>query len=503
MSWMRTIAHGRRSLGALAVRSTIASAVLCAALAGATAGCAPDAQVATTREVVHLHGDAYARGLQHGTVLRDKVRAFYTKLLGVALLPNLNREQPSISGFLVQYQSEKYQNGRFSYEVLLEMALSIEPKLTDAVRDELRGISDGSGLSYEEVLILNTFADTVLAVRAIAATLRLSHGPRLASVQFIGKLKADGTQQKPIEYVPLPYAVTTAVPIDSALKLRITDAEGVAVETLRINLGETLFLHDSPGVSIETIAGVGVDVTIVPPKGLPAATQVGVLLNVADIVSAEIPPPAHLRFGRDEGFTFTTVGDPRLAKEVANIAPDDGLTRPPPVIVGLRGDSAVGGGPLLAQHFALLDAGAAHETTVLLVHHLDNGGVFATVGWAGMAWGFSGMNAAGLGYACNFSDTLDNAILKDLLPVVSNLPSATLTATGWPVGLAMRQVLENDATVAAATARLSGMQHVMGWVCGVADKEGAMAGIELDGDALLLPSTTVNGLHVIPGNGVD
>lgn len=493
VSLRRRLPRARSSFRALLAAGLCALALLPA--------CAPELPVAVTREVVHLHGTPYERGKQHGTILRDKVRAFYTKLLASALLPNLNREQPSIAGFLVRYQQPEYADGKFSYAVLLEMAQSIEPQLPEAVRDELHGLADGSGLTYEEVLILNTFADSVLAVRAIAATLKLSHGPQLQSVQFVGMKRHDGTQQKPHEYVALPTALTTSVPTDAALQLVYTDAEGVNVPTLRLQIDEALYTAESAGVTVDAADPLRVVVTVAPPGGWPAASAVAVLSSVADTTIAANPPPAHPRFGRDEGFTFTTAGDTRAAAAVPNIAPDDGRSRPPPVAVGLRGSALAPGvatGPLLGQHFALLDAGAAHETTVILVHHPEQGGAYATVGWAGLIFGFSGMSEAGLGYVCNFSDTLDNAILKDLLPQVSDLPSAKLTATGWPMGLAMRQVLAADATVDAARDRLATMQHVMGWTCLLADKSGAMRNLELDADARLIPAKTVQGVFEVP-----
>lgn len=481
------------------IRRWFASCVVLLALA-ATA-CAPELPVAVTREVVHLHGSPYERGKQHGTVLRDKVRAFYTKLLASALLPNLNREQPAIAGFLVRYQQPEYQDGKFSYGVLLEMAQSIEPTLPQEFKDELRGIADGSGLTYEQVLILNTFADTVLSVRAIAATLKLSHGPALETVQFVGMKTHKGEQQKPHPYVALPTALTTTVPTDATLRLVYTDAEGVNVPTLRLQIGDDLYVDGSPGVTIDDADPLRVVVEIKPPQGWPAGAAVSVLSSVADVTIAADPPPAHPRFGRDEGFTFTTAGDTRAAAEVPNIAPDDGRSRPPPIAFAVRGAALAPGvstGPLLGQHFALLDAGAAHETTVILVHHPESGGAYATVGWAGLAFGFSGMSEAGLGYVCNFSDTLDNAILKDLLPQVSDLPSAQLTATGWPMGLAMRQVLAQATTVDAARQQLETIQHVMGWTCLLADKSGSVLNLELDADARLIPSKVLQGVHVVP-----
>jgi hypothetical protein len=84
------------------------------------------------------------------------------------------------------YSSERYQNGNFAYELLLESAKNVERSLNRATRDELRGIADGSGLTYDQVLVLNTFFDTVLAVRGVALAIRLSRAPQIKSLEFVG-----------------------------------------------------------------------------------------------------------------------------------------------------------------------------------------------------------------------------------------------------------------------------------------------------------------------------
>ena len=450
------------------------------AVALALTGCHTDEPVGVTREVVHLRGDGYQRGLQHGTQLKWRIRAFYTKLLTVALFPNLGREQPAIAGFLTHYQEPQYQGGKFSYQLLLEMAHSVEPKLQQDVLDEMRGIAEGSGLTYDEVLVLNTFADTVLAVRAIAATLKLSRGPRLESVQFVGKLDGKGAQIKAIAYVPLASAVTTDVPLDAKVRLVLSDPEGVDPTTVHIVLGATglgsddqlVFEPGSPGYSAEELDDKRLAITLTPPGGLPAAQAVSMLLSAGDKTIAADPPPAHPRFGRDEGLTFTTAGDTRLAGAVPNTAPDDGRSRPPPVAVAVRNAATKDGSLLLAQHFALLDAGAASDATVVLVHHPETGKAWTTVGWVGMAFGFSGMSESGLTYACNFSDTLDNAIVKDLLPKVSKIATAELTAGGMPIGFAMRAALRQATTVQEAIEVLRPMQHIMGLECLLGDAAG-------------------------------
>ena len=77
---------------------------------GLALGCGSP-QPPPTRELIHLHGSPYARGLEHGQKLRSKVRAFYTTLLTTSLLPYLNREQPGIEAFLIAYRGDAYANG--------------------------------------------------------------------------------------------------------------------------------------------------------------------------------------------------------------------------------------------------------------------------------------------------------------------------------------------------------------------------------------------------------
>ncbi len=457
-----------------------------------------------TRAVLHLHGDGYQRGLQHGQQQRHRIRAFYTRLLDVALFANLGREQPAIAGFLTHYQRPEYQDGNFSYQLLVEMAHSVATTLPQELLDELRGISDGCGLTYDQVLVLNTFADTVMAVRAIASTLRLSRGPRLQSVQFLGMKDGQGAPSKAISYVPLAHALTTSVPLDAGVRLVLNDSDGVDPATVRVVMAEVgkppeVYVAGSPGYAAQPDGATGLAVTVTRPGGLPAAKAMSLLVFSGDLTVVSDPPPAHARFGREEGFAFTTAGDPRAASEVPNTAPNDGRSQPPPIAAAVRGSASADGMLRLAQHFALLDAGASSDATLVLVHHPKDGPAFATVSWAGIAFGFAGMSASGLSWTCNFSDTLDNAIVKDLLPKVSKLSTAQLSATGWPIGFALRHAAAQSATVDGAIAALSPLQHLMGWQCLLGDASGAMRGVEVDADARLIPSKTVDGLHVIGG----
>ncbi len=475
-----------------------------AALCCALGACHSPLPEPVTRAVLHLHGDGYQRGLQHGQQQRHRIRAFYTRLLDVALFANLGREQPAIAGFLTHYQRPEYQNGNFSYQLLVEMAHSVATTLPKELTDELQGISDGCGLTYDQVLVLNTFADTVMAVRAIASTLRLSRGPRLKSVQFVGMKDGKGEQAKAIDYVPLAHALTTSVPLDASVRLVLNDPDGVDPATVRVVMAEAgkppeVYEAGSPGYQAEPDGATGLAVTVTRAGGLPAAKAVSLLVFSGDLTVVSDPPPAHARFGREEGFAFTTLGDARAAKEVPNTAPSDGRSQPPPIAAAVRGPASADGVLRMAQHFALLDAGASSDATLVLVHHPPTGPAFATVGWAGVAFGFAGMSASGLSWTCNFSDTLDNAIVKDLLPKVSKLSTAQLSATGWPIGFAMRHAAGQSASVDGAIEALSPLQHLMGWQCLLGDATGAMRGIEIDADAKLIPAKTVEGVHVIGG----
>lgn len=144
---------------------------------------------------------------------------------------------------------------------------------------------------------------------------------------------------------------------------------------------------------------------------------------------------------RDEVFSFTVRGAGKKPHEMANRGPDDGRTRPPAVAFALRGSATRDGAPLLAQDFALLDAKTAHRHTALFVRHPEGAPSFAVVGWAGIIWGFSGLNARGLGVACNYSDTLDNSVVAGLLDQLADQDGAKLLARGTPIGITLRSIL--------------------------------------------------------------
>lgn len=458
----------------------------------ACAACQP-LSAPPTREVVHLYGSPYERGFQHGEKLKSKVHSFYTTLLTNSLFPYLGREQPDIASFLAEYQAERYQNGRFAFELLLDSAKNIERTLPRATREEIRGLAEGSGLSYDEALVLNTFVDSTLAVRGIALAIRLGRAPQLERLEAMGAGSdgvdndADGQVDEAEEGVLAPWvpelrASWVELPVSTQFKLTLKDVDGIDRSTLRIRLGDALFLDGDPGLTVSAPAADTLEVLLAPPEPLPAAAALTLVVSAGDAKLLENPAPAHFSFMRDEEVVFTTRGAGLAPNRVSRPELTDGRTRPPPVAVAVRGAAAREREPLLAQHFALLDANTAHKHGVVFVHHPDSGPPFAVVGWAGVTWGLSGLSSRGLAYACNPADTLDNTVVGSVLDQVADLSKAKLVASGTPVGVAGRRTLEGAATAQTAVDLFKTIDHVYGWACSFADQGGGLAAVETDGD---------------------
>ncbi len=455
-------------------------------------GCAPT-QPTPTHEIIHLRGNAFERGKQHGQLLKSKIHSFYTTLLTASLFPYLGREQPTIATLLNEYNGERYQKGQFAYALLLDSAKSIEKSLTRAQRDELRGISEGSGLSYDEVLVLNTFVDSVLAVRGIALAIRLSRAPQLTRLEFVGAGNdgadndGNGLVDEPGEgvldpFVAGPFANAVEVPPDTTVKLTLKDPDGVDRTSLRLTLNGQLYTDGAPGLTFESPAPDTLVVSLKPQSRLAIGSTQTLVVTAGDQVVVEQPPPSHLSFMRDEELLFTVKGTGQGPAQVRRPALTDGRTRPPSVAFALTG-GASSAGTLLAHHFALLDANTAHKHTVVLVHHPDDGTpAYATVGWAGVAFGLVGMSERGVGYACNPSDTLDNSVVGSVLDQIADLSKARLIASGVPIGFVGRRILETATDTGTAVDVFKASKHVYGWNCLVADSAGLLRSVEVDSD---------------------
>jgi hypothetical protein len=460
--------------------------VLCA---GLLASCHP-AGPPPPYEVVELHGTPYQRGRQHGERLRSKVRSLYTMLLESAILPNLNREVSGLAAVFDEYQQKRYANGHFAYELLLDSARSLEGSLSPAHRDELRGIADGAGMPYDHVLLLNTFFDSVMAVRSVVATVSQAAAPRLERVEVVGGLETDGVDndgnglvdepgEGGLDYLALPHAALVELPPDARIRLVLAATHGVDPKTVRLTLGAEVYGYGDPAIAATALDSTHLEVILTPPAPLgTGAIALGV--QAGDLAQVTSPPPVHAHLMRAERITFTVRGTGLLPREVDNRGLSTPREHPTALAFAARGTATADGAPLLAQHFALLDANTAHKHSVVFIHHPDGGPPFAVVGWAGVAWGMSGMNESGLAAACDPSDTLDNSVLKGLLERDPSSGNPKLLASGEPVGFFLRQVLEGDATAAEAVSRAAATAHAFGWACLFADAAGGLRAAELD-----------------------
>ena len=458
-------------------------------------GCSEEAHQPPYREIVELHGTPYERGFQHGQRFASKIRSLYTQLLTSSLLPWLNREQTDIASVLTEYQDPRYSGGRFSYQVLLESGLNLMKYIPEPYLEEMRGVADGADLPFDEVLVLNTFVDTMLGMRAITLIIRALQSPHIQSIEFVGGLDTDGVDndgdgvvdeqgegiQQP--YRAFPHASMVEVPVDAKIRMVLQDPEGVDPASIRIQLDTEVYVGGHESIETLTMGSRGdrLEVTFTPPHGLPLAGTVSVLVSAGDLTWITDPPPAHARMMRDERFVFTTKGVGKAPYEVENRGAADNRYQPPSIGFAVRNTATADGRMLVAHHFALLDSNTSHKHTVLFVHHPSEGQPHVVLGWTGIVWGFSGMNQDGLVYTANVSDTLDNPVVGEFL---RDLTHARLLCSGVPMGIVGREILTGSSEVDQAMAYLKAVDKTFGWNLILADPSGKMVGAEVDSNIL-------------------
>ncbi|MBI5524710.1 MAG: hypothetical protein HY897_00085 [Deltaproteobacteria bacterium] len=473
-------------------------------------------------EVITLEGAAYERGYAHGHAFGNKIRSLYTSLLDSSILPFLNREQTDIAEVLTTYQDPAYGGGQFSYRLMLESGQNLANFIPQEYLDEMHGIADGAGLPFEKVLVLNTFLDTMLGFRSMTFFIRQLQSPFIRSVQFSGT-EADGADNdgdgetdearegKIDLYEPKSHAHMTEVPSDTTVTLVLGDRalnaepEGVDPVSIRIQLDKKQYVAGDPAIkTIEKVDPGGgertLEVTFRPTGGFSAASVHSMIIQAGDLAVVTEPPPAHARLMRDERIVFTTRGFGKKPYEVENRGERDGRTQPPSIAFAVRGTATPGGEPILAHHFGLLDSNTSHKHTVLFVHKPNGRTAHAVLGWTGVIWGFSGMNADGLAYAVNSSDTLDNPMVAQ---VAEKFLEAKLLSSGIPIGMIGREVLAGQKNVGDAAAYVASAPRTFGWNVMLADASGGVASVETDSDVFAADDggayvTTLDGS--LPGN---
>jgi len=475
----------------------VAAAVLLPLGALAGLACAP-AEAPANFEILELSGSHYQRGLQHGEHFSSKIRSFYTQMLTTSLLPYLNRERPDLSSVLWEYQDEIYNTGDFSYQLLLSSALKLEEEIPEPYIEEMRGIADGSGVDYKEILVLNTFMDSLLGIRAVSFFIRAMQSPVLERVAFSGSLGSDGIDNDGDgeadeadeglldPFSPSRYAHLVEVPVDTEITLFLEDDDGVDPESLRVLLDSDLFLPGDEALEVEVYgeAERGLEVRFRPPGGLQPARRYALQISAADRTWIADPPPTHARTMRDVRLTFTTAGSGATIAEVPNRGLLDGIYQPSAISFALRGSATRDGAPIVGHHFSMLDSNTSHKHSVLFVHRPDDGKDHAVLGWTGVISGFSGMNEDGLVFNATMSDTLDSPQVDEFR---RNSISAELLSSGVPLSILGREMLSGLSTVAEAVSFLRPQPKTFGWNILLTDASGDMAAVEVDSDILDQP----------------
>lgn len=116
-------------------------------------------ETAASIRIVRLSGTPYEMGLQQGVLLRDSIRELVSRYL---------------------YGRMVGDSGAQHFWLLVQSRLT-EPLLPASIRSELHGVADGAGLSYRDVLLLNTVPDQLALAHTLpdASLLRRLFSPSL------------------------------------------------------------------------------------------------------------------------------------------------------------------------------------------------------------------------------------------------------------------------------------------------------------------------------------
>lgn len=96
--------------------------------------------------VVEIAGEPYERGRQHGEALRDQVRHLRGRLIGDIVF---GKGRAMGTAFL---------------SVLYGVLTRMHPNVPRELRSEMRGVADGAGIPYRDILLINCFDDVLHAL---------------------------------------------------------------------------------------------------------------------------------------------------------------------------------------------------------------------------------------------------------------------------------------------------------------------------------------------------
>jgi len=444
--------------------------------------------------VVELYGTPYERGFQHGQRFADRIRSFYTMLLTNSILPYLNRERPDMAELLLTYAEDRYDDGQFSYLMMLESGQNIEPWIPQEYIEEMRGISDGADIPYDDILLINTFFDSMVGFRAMTFFVRALQAPQVIAVDF-GDLSGDGIDNngdgeidEPGEghlepFDPSQYASMVEVPEDATITIYLEDVDGVSSDLVRYQINHDVWYADSTDMATALYGenDEGLAVALTPAGGLAPAGEYTIYIAAGDKTWVTDPPPGHARMMRDMRITFTTRGDGRARFDVQNRGVNDGRFQPTSSAFAVRDSATTDGQIRMGHHFSLLDANTLHKHTAVFVHHTDTGYSHVVAGWVGVVYGFAGMNSEGLSYGVTIADTLNMPMTSQF---ISLLVYAQLITEGIPVGIMGREILNKTSTVAEATEWLRDKKPTYGWNWLLADAQRDFMAIETHANVL-------------------
>lgn len=109
-------------------------------------------------KILHLNGSYYDMGYQHGFLLRDEI------------------------GEALRAQLTYFENNGYLYEKILEVWNIMDDYLPHEYKDEMQGMADGAGMSFEDIAVLNM----------MPAVLNIAIGGTCCELSLWGDATADG-----------------------------------------------------------------------------------------------------------------------------------------------------------------------------------------------------------------------------------------------------------------------------------------------------------------------
>ncbi|MBI1387503.1 MAG: peptidase C45 [bacterium] len=135
--------------------------------------------------VLHLKGTPYEMGYQHGVLLKDHVRA---NLLSIV-------DNQTDKGKSPEYQMYKMLRGGMQKRLM--------PHIPERYLEEMRGLAEGSGLEYEQILTGNLFPEA-FHCSGIALMKQATHDGSLYHVRILDYMTDAGLQEHAVVMIVEP-----------------------------------------------------------------------------------------------------------------------------------------------------------------------------------------------------------------------------------------------------------------------------------------------------------